>query len=196
LLLTNVLCGMQRLIEWHDGTPPTGGGGLSETTKVEIREELRARRASIWNACIQSIEECLEEYQKHSGKKELFSKNDGKLDDSSWREDLEGLHDVSVLSHQFLSIGPLFLEGLPEEVFNDGSHIEVTLYSCFKPHLRGVHIEAMNTIGTMFYREDWKVYSLRELEGATTSATTSTDADNNSVRSIVEVRRVLFYLVV
>jgi hypothetical protein len=200
LLLTNVLCGMHRLIEWHGEKTPSSddenaemdragnGVGLSQTIKLEIREELRARRASIWNACIQSIDECLEEYLKHSGKKKLFSKIDGNHDDSSWREDLEGLHDVSVLSHQFLSIRHLFLEGVPEAVINDGSRIEEKLDSCRKTHLRALHVEAMNTIGTMFYREDWNAYSFRELNvNAATKTATDTRENDDSVRSIVEV---------
>ena len=191
LLLTNVLCGMYRLIDWHGSVGDDNGdaadsGSLSATAKNEIGEELKSRRASIWNACMQSIEECMEEYRKHSGKKKLFSKKDGEHDDSSWREDLDGIHEVSILAHQFLSIGPLFLEGVPKEVINDGSSIEESLDSFFKAHLRTFQVEAMNTVGTMFYREDWKVHSLLELQGE--KVTPTIKDDDTSVRLIVEVR--------
>ena len=128
----------------------------------------------------------MEEYRKHSGKKKLFSKKDGEYDDSSWREDLDGIHEVSILAHQFLSIGPLFLEGVPKEVINDGSSIEESLDSFFKAHLRTFQVEAMNTLGTMFYREDWKVHSLLELQGK--KVTPTIKDDDTSVRLIVEVR--------
>jgi len=174
VLLANVLCGMHNLIGWHD----LNGGDcendidthidrdlVPEETRTEIRNQLLKRRASIWNACIQSIDECLEEYTKCSGKKKLFSKETPESYDANWREDLEGLHDVWVLKNQFLSLGPLVLEGVPEEVINDGSLIEDKLLSCCKVHLRTFHVEAMNTLGMMFYREDWKLHRIHELLG-------------------------------
>jgi hypothetical protein len=198
LLLTNVLCGMYHLIEWHSKKEEASSSNISEIFLLEIREQLQTRRASIWNSCIQSMEECLEEYLKCSaGKKTLFSlKENNEHDDSKWREDLEGIHDVSILMNQFLSLSPTFLDGISKDVVNDGSMIEEKILSCSKTHLRSFHVDAMNTLGMMLYREDWQLHSLNKLE--TKNTTRIQDAGDgtskNSPDYIINVRSLCFPL--
>ena len=200
LLLTNVLCGIYHLIEWHSKKNEASSSNISETIRSEIREQLQTRRASIWNSCIQSMEECLEEYLKYSGgKRALFSlKENNEHDDSKWREDLEGIHDVSVLTNQFLSLGPTFLEGISKDVVNDGSMIEERILSCSKTHLRSFHVDAMNTLGTMLYREDWQLHSLTKLETKNTRRIQDAgdESSKKSLDYIVQVRSFYVFLVV
>merc|ERR1711865_545949 len=171
-----------------------GSRSISQTILLNIHSQLSIRRASIWNACIQSIEEFFEEYLKHSGdggSKELFSRDENDdINDTKWREDLEGLHDVSLLTAQFLSLGPVFLDGVSEDIVNDGSRIEENLSTCSKKHLRSFHVASMNTLGTMLYREDWKCFSIEQLRRTSSNTLSNEDASergNNSVHSIIKL---------
>jgi hypothetical protein len=105
---------------------------------------------------VQSLEQCLEEYTKFVGRKKLFHWKKDTCDDSDWYQDLVSLHDVTELTEQFLSLGAVFLEGVPVEIVNDGSLIGEKLNNCLQRHVRSVHVEAMNSLGGLLHREDWK----------------------------------------
>jgi hypothetical protein len=176
-ILTNILHGMFRLIGWHCAKANECEAGTNDDDTTEPRNriyvQLRSRRASVWNACIQSLEECLEEYLKTSGKKQLFQWIEDKYDDSCWLQDLLGLEDVAGLIDQFLSLGKEFLEGIPVEVVNDGSMIREKFHSILKRHVRTFHVEAMNTMGNALYREDWILVRLDDDTNTGSDASTA-----------------------
>jgi hypothetical protein len=182
LLLTNILRSMHALIEWHKKTAMDLFEKKDDADMthllVEISQELPQRRASLWNACVQSMEDCLEEYLKFSGNKRLFVWTGDTCDDSNWFQDLQGLQDVSALLNQLLSLGPLFLEGIPADYVNDGSRIREKFHLCCKRHVRTFHVETMNSLGGMLYREDWILLAYPG------SSATSSDAG----KTIIEVR--------
>ncbi|KAL3921028.1 MAG: hypothetical protein SGILL_002969 [Bacillariaceae sp.] len=155
-LLSNTLLGMKRIIEWHDEK-------LSEHKESDkslvflIRQELPKRRAPLWNACIQSLEGCVEEYLKFVGHKKLFTWDGDSCDDSSWLEDLEGLQESITLAKQFLWLHSFFLQDVPVEVVTDGDSLRDKLDSCCKRHVRTFHVSTMNSLGGMLYREDWQL---------------------------------------
>ncbi len=163
-LLTNVLLGHHCLLDWHR-TNRTNEFPSSRQVMAAIFEALLDRRASIWNACVKVLEECLEEYLKFASKKKLFQATvKGEDIDSAWSSDLVGLEDVLGLTDQFLSLRNEFLDGVLEQVINDGSMLREHLFSILKKHLRSVHIEAMNTAGLMLYKETWSCFPLPDLE--------------------------------
>ncbi|KAG7372612.1 DUF2451 domain containing protein [Nitzschia inconspicua] len=155
LLLTNILRSFHARIEWHQKRAE--GGIIEEASDllVEIAQELPGRRASLWNACIQSMEQCFEEYLKYIGNKRLFSWDTDICDDSNWFRDVQGLQESYALMNQFLSIGPAFLRDTPTELVNDGSLIREKFHLCCKRHVRTFHVETMNSLGGMLFREDW-----------------------------------------
>jgi hypothetical protein len=157
-LLTNVLHGHYRLIEWHEQRATNDD---KNAVWKAIHVELQSRRASVWNSCVKVLEECTEEYIKYVGKKKLFEWKGNEHLDEDWLEDLEGLEDVLRLTDQFLSLRNEFLEGVPLQFINDGSMLSEKLSTIFKKHLRTFHVEAMNTMGLTLYREDWTLIPLK-----------------------------------
>ncbi|KAG7343446.1 DUF2451 domain containing protein [Nitzschia inconspicua] len=155
LLLTNILRSFHARIEWHQKR--AAGDAIEEASDllVEIAQELPGRRASLWNACIQSMEQCFEEYLKYIGNKRLFSWDTDICDDSNWFWDVQGLQESYALMNQFLSVGPAFLRDTPTELVNDGSLIREKFHLCCKRHVRTFHVETMNSLGGMLFREDW-----------------------------------------
>ena len=152
-LLTNVLYGQFRLLEWHKEEAESPS--ITDEVLTLIYTELLDRRASIWNSCIKVLEECLEEYLKFVGKKKLFEWRDNVHVDSEWWIDLKGLEDVLQLTDQFMSLSAEFLEGVEQKIINDGSMLREKMYTILKKHLRSSHVEAMNTMGLILYKEDW-----------------------------------------
>jgi hypothetical protein len=123
-----------------------------------IYEQLLARRASIWNACIQTLERSLEEYVQHMAMAKETQKKQGEsiVDDNDnewWYREWEGLHDIWRLTQQFLSLRHEF--GESDDTANDGTCVQERLETIFKHHLRSIHVEAMNNVGKLLYKEDW-----------------------------------------
>lgn len=148
-ILFQALHGHYSLWQWHESD--------ESPLFQELYKELGKRRPSIWNACIQVLEECFEEYLKYVGKKRLFP-DDG---DDDWLEDLEGLEDVVGLVHQFLGLESEFLRDLSDSKnINDGSLVEKRLQTVLQTHVRAFHIQAMNKMGLTLYREDWSLETL------------------------------------
>jgi hypothetical protein len=189
-LLTNVLFGMKRIIKWHDQKciDMEIVDKAQERSNILIdliHEELPKRRASLWNACIQSLEGCIEEYLKYVGNKKLFTSNGDALDDFQWREDLEGLHDVLSLADQFLSLNLVFVQDVPSEILNDGSLIRDKLEMCCKRHVRTFHVATMNTLGGMLHREDWQLLPFRDVAR-------NVDAEAAAMAILQEINQHLF----
>jgi hypothetical protein len=90
------------------------------------------------------------------------------------------------------------LEGISKDVVNDGSMIEEKILACSKTHLRSFHVDAMNTLGTMLYREDWQLHSLNELETKTTTRIQDAgdETSKNSLDYIIQVRSSYVFLIV
>ncbi|CAJ1967863.1 unnamed protein product [Cylindrotheca closterium] len=149
-ILFHALHGHYALWKWHkkDESP----------LYRELYQELGKRRPSIWNACIQVLEDCFEEYLKYVGKKRLFP-DEG---DEDWLEDLEGLEDVASLIQQFLSLQSEFLKGLnASKSINDGSLVEKRLQTVLQTHVRAFHIQSMNKMGLALYHEEWSLETLK-----------------------------------
>ena len=159
--LAEILHGMHRLITWRPGTEEEFGNKIHVTKNfaldcVEaISNQLNDRRASIWNACIQALENCLDEWLKHVGKLTLFQRSDQVKDDTFWFLDLDSLQRITSFTNRFLSFESDFLHGVSKAVINDGSMVHEKLHTLYKKHLRTVHIEAMNTTGGKLYNETW-----------------------------------------
>lgn len=150
VILFQVLHGHYALWHWHSST----GDKLFEA----LKQELSRRRPSIWNACIQVLEECFEEYLKYVGKKKLF---DADGNDDDWLLDLQGLEDVAGLIRQFLSLQSEFLKEIEiTRSINDGGMVEKKLHSILQKHVRAFHIQAMNKMGLSLYREDWVLHPI------------------------------------
>ena len=141
-------------------------------------------RVSLWNHCLHVLEQCLQEYftlaSKNNAKKLFDWKASADIiltatkgqshfcDDTKWWDDVQGLEDICRLTDQFLSLQPYFFEGTLEELkketsnafVDDGSSLKEVLGKILKKHLRSVHIEAMNSLGSMLSKEDWSAISL------------------------------------
>jgi hypothetical protein len=152
VILFQVLNGHYTLWHWHT---------LSDhSIHQALKQELSRRRPSIWNACIQVLEDCFEEYLKYAGKKKLF---DSDSNDDDWLLDLEGLEDVVGMVGQFLSLQSEFLKDIDvARSVNDGSLVEKKLHSVLQKHVRAFHIQAMNSMGSSLYREDWALTPVGE----------------------------------
>jgi len=160
--LTNILRTYHVLLAWHKHTIDAWEGSATlHLLFTEILNDLSAHRASIWNACVKVLEECMEEYLKVASKKQLFQwGEDGICDDSVWIADLVGLEDVVGLIQQFLSSSRPFLVGIPNQQINEGTILNDKLDGIMKKHAHSVKVAAMTNTGTALYREKWEITSV------------------------------------
>ena len=160
-VLAEVLHGMHHLITWRPENEAEfcckiqGAEKFALECVEAISNQLNDRRASIWNASIQSLENCLDEWLKHVGKLSLFQRVEQSIDDTRWFLDLDSLQKVTWLTDRFLSLESEFLRGVSKAAINDGSMVHEKLHTLYKKHLRTVHVEAMNTTGGKLYNETW-----------------------------------------
>lgn len=173
LLLFQVLYGHYTLVELNFGKK-------DDSFYQTLGQELSLRRPFVWNACVQVLEQCLDEYLKHVEKKVLFQ--DLGANDDDWLEDLEGLHDVHGLIHQFLSLRNEFLqdsESASKCRVNKGSLVEQKLDLIIQKHMKNFHAEAMNTMGMVLYQEDWSLVPLAK----------NLDSSYSNTQTLLQVRR-------
>ena len=164
-LLTSILQGQQRLIDWHLTFTQTGGiSSDKDSTKMEnIAKELDIGRSALWIFCIKAMERVIDEYLQHLPTKVtmlFMSRADGKgIDDSKWWRDLDGIEDVVRLAQDFLSLrSEATGSGTNAENFHEmESSLREKLSTLSKKHVRAVHIAAMNNIGMLLSKEDWEL---------------------------------------
>eukprot|EP00529_Nitzschia_sp_RCC80_P009267 CAMPEP_0113455398 /NCGR_PEP_ID=MMETSP0014_2-20120614/8356_1 /TAXON_ID=2857 /ORGANISM="Nitzschia sp." /LENGTH=2233 /DNA_ID=CAMNT_0000346829 /DNA_START=293 /DNA_END=6994 /DNA_ORIENTATION=- /assembly_acc=CAM_ASM_000159 len=160
-VLAEVLHGMHRLITWRPKNEVEfcvkiqGTGKFAVECVEAISNQLNDRRASIWNASVQALENCLDEWLQHVGKLTLFQRSEQINDDFNWFLDLDSLQRITWLTDRFLSLESDFLRGVSKAAINDGSMVHDKLHTLYRKHLRTVHIEAMNTTGGKLYNETW-----------------------------------------
>jgi len=129
---------------------------------------------------------CLEGYSTFASKKKIFNNNS---DDSPWKDDLEGIHAVLRLSHQFYSLGRKFVNENEEvtDLNTDGNKnsLRSTICTVMRKHLRLVHVETMNTMGISLSKESWQLVPMENLD----------DNTSQSLRSEIDFKAYLLDLI-
>ena len=182
LLLTNVLHSHCVLTKWHKEYQKSANNNNNDEKERQLLDillhGLLTGRSELWQRCEAVLMRCLDEYLDFAGKKKLFRKKD-KSDDSLWVRDLVGLHAIFVLTHQFMSLREEFINdnnnGNNDPKGNnsptvswmttpdDDNSVCTKLKNVFRKHLRGVHVEAMNTMGMTLSKEAWKLVGCNKL---------------------------------
>jgi hypothetical protein len=160
-----------------------------------IQRKWLDNRLILWKRCEEVLIKCLDEYLHFASHKSLFQKpaqldpnSSGNFDESSssygtssqcdtggspWRNDLEGLHSVLILTEQFMSVkDTLFGKQMRDDNRSriDGD-LREKLCDVFRKNLRNVHVEAMKSLGMRLSQESWGLQSSKQLSeyGASTS---------------------------
>lgn len=173
-LLTGILHTHYQLVEWHRvpfddrlKVASAGHAGLldeQDPEHVDLSAILTLMQEStkrIWEQCESVVAKCLDEHLHFATKRSLFKRSKNGIDDTLWRDDLESLHDVLLLTGKFLSFKKSFLgedgeaQGLALLLEDRNSLLSEKLSDLFRRHLRSVHVEAMNTIGRRLSSETW-----------------------------------------
>ena len=123
----------------------------------------------LWDHCEGVINRCLDEYLHFAPKRSLFERSENGTNDSLWKEDLQNLHEVLLLTDRFFTIRYSFLNVEPPVAshlafLRDGSHELVweKLSSISRRHLRSLHVEAMNSVGRRLANESWVLGSFNQ----------------------------------
>lgn len=127
-----------------------------------ILSKVQEAKEVIWDHCERVIALCFDEYINFAGRKTFFRKEDNRVDDSNWIEDLDGLNEVIVLLDHFLSLKAHFFKSFDNPAgllsLRQGADAPGLYEKCcdiLRGHLRVVHVEAMNTMGRLLANENW-----------------------------------------
>jgi hypothetical protein len=132
-----------------------------------IHSGLNLSRTRLWSHCEHVITKCFEEHINFATKRNLFDYKATGTDDSVWGQDLDGLHQVLLMTDRFVSLKSSFFEEKTVEINlasgrSDGAEWPLydKLADVFRKHLRSVHVEAMNNMGRLLSNETWRLTSL------------------------------------
>jgi Protein of unknown function C-terminus (DUF2451) len=157
--LTDILFSHRLLLNWHKSR-------FHEEEEVNSRifEELSKKKTKLWIHCERVLCSILDEYITFASKKKLF---DSSTDQTLWLVDLDALHDVMQLTHQFCIIGREFVgeesHDIVTSIFGEASQdkpLLAKLSSLFQINLRALHVENMNYLGSMLSKETWDLVPL------------------------------------
>lgn len=155
LLLTDVLYCHYTIVKWHKGNTDQ-----DKEVHKQIRRQLLKSKLKVWKRCEHVLVTCMDEYLNFASKSKLF---DDKTNESRWINDLEAMHDVMQLTQQLCIIGKDFLGKdakqkvtcLSDETCDTA--LRSKLCSVHRKHLRAVHVESMNSMGSMLSKESWQL---------------------------------------
>jgi len=121
---------------------------------ASISARLHDCRLTLWQHCQSIFIKFLDRYIVHTAKKKALQSNGGDESggDGKWAVQLEGLHDMWQLTKQMVMLGNEFVGNVDSEIDEEWQE---KLSQIFRSHLRGVHIEAMNTMGALLAHETW-----------------------------------------
>jgi hypothetical protein len=170
-LLTEVLHCHFAIVRWHKSNDDH-----NKETHTKVRRQLLKSRVKVWKRCEQVLGACMDEYINFASKTKLFA---GKSDESTWINDLEAMHDVMQLTQQLCIIGKEFLGKdakhkvtcLSDEACETA--LRSKLCSVQRKHLRAVHVESMNSMGSMLSKETWQLVPMHPVENGLTGFSSS-----------------------
>lgn len=165
-LLTDVLYCHYVIVNWHKGN-----SDHDNEIHTKIRRQLLKSKFKVWKRCEQVLGACMDEYINFASKTKLFAE---KGDESPWISDLEAMHDVMQLTQQMCVIGKEFLGKdakhkvtcLSDETCETA--LRSKLCSVHRKHLRAVHVESMNSMGSMLSKETWQLVPMHPVENGLT----------------------------
>ena len=153
---------------WHETFSEGNNFGHSSGRRADsdvalLAGKLRESRRTLWKHCESVIVQLLDKYIGYTSKKNLQGNDDAGAE-GKWSVQLEGLHDIMQLSNQMSFLGYKFIGGhernLDETCKLINDQWESKLASIFRSHLRGIHVEAMNTMGAMLSHETWHLFPI------------------------------------
>jgi len=129
---------------------------------VSLFSKVQASKILLWRHCQSIFIRLLDQFIVYSTtNKAIKGRSDDEAGgDGKWAVQLEGLHDVWQLTKQINNLGRHFVGDGNE---SDALHPEWEgkLTQIFASHLRGVHVEAMNTMGAILAHETWMLLPIQ-----------------------------------
>jgi hypothetical protein len=179
-VLSNVLHAHFLFVQWHAAPfdeQSRSAKGLHEVRgqkSFQLNGALRAihsglnlSRPRLWSHCEHVITKCFDEHLNFATKRNLFEHEVTGTNDSVWGQDLDGLHQVLLMTDRFVSLKSSFFEEKTvgktlASGCSDGAEWPLydKLADVFRKHLRSVHVEAMNNMGRLLSKETWRLTDL------------------------------------
>ncbi|CAB9511403.1 Coiled-coil domain containing 132 [Seminavis robusta] len=134
-----------------------------ERSVDSIRLAWMQTRETLWKRCEGVLIQCLEEYLQFASHESFFK--DPTSGELKWRLHLEEMHNLLKLTEQFSSLRSRFhtdSHAMSSPCDIDGD-LKEKLCDVFRKHLRFVHVEAMNALGSSLSQENWEMVALKQL---------------------------------
>ena len=166
--------------------------------RLALLEKIRAKwlenREVIWKRCEAVLMKCLDEYvhfASHKSQKTTHQKRSSAVIDETissnhsnasqnteedlWRNDLEDLHSILILTEQFMSMRDRLFGSTSVrcEYTKITGELKEKLCDVFRKNLRHIHVDAMKSLGMSLSQENWGLHSCKGLSGYEQTASMS-----------------------
>jgi hypothetical protein len=131
------------------------GSSPFNTSTVEL---LQDGTTDLWKNALSVVARCFQEYLDVAPNRSFFRRTKNGIDDSLWKADLIDLYECVTISERMINLKNQICGESPHgSLVESEQNLMEQVRNVIRRHLRGVHVEAMNSLGRKLSTESWSL---------------------------------------